>query len=735
MQQPITANAAAYDIYQNVSAREIAQGYLDRGLSPVPVDFMKKAPVVKGWTEKGFRHDDLARLFDKPRMNIGIVLGSKSGDLIDIDVDDDVALALAPHFLPPTEMIFGRQSRPRSHYIFQSDGSGYKKYVRPDAEDTKNSTIVELRGEANKQSVFPGSVHESGERVRFDVDGDPAFVAYEALDLACLRIAVATMLRRNWRSGQRHDLALAAAGLLAKAGWRLDDAVRLVSVVAADAADSEIGDRIKAVRDTYARRDAGQSINGHQQLVSLLGVKVADKLQAWVSTGEDAPLPPAAAQETDAPVDVSTDFRAAESFAAAYEGNLIYGEGQWFRRHNQVYRPICDIKAQGVAMGFVREVSREISSRSPMAVRTQFESHARITGLVKLSRSLLRVDGKDIDRARDVFGLADGTVFDMEAMTPSTTNTEIVTKCLGTTYDPAATCPTWDRFLDRIFAGDRDVISFVQRAVGYTLSGKIGDHCLFVLIGSGANGKSTFITALNNLFDDYAATIPMHSLMQRKNGNEQTNDIAMLPGKRFVSASEGEAGQKLAESRVKRLTGGDRVAARPLYKEFIQFDPQFKLWLATNTFPSVTGWDNSIWRRIKVIEFPVTIPEAERDHDLNNRLRAELPGILNWGLQGYRDWKIHKLRAPQSIESVIKRYRSDNDTVEQFIDDCCDRHPRLKTPTKTLFDAYRIWCENHGNPPLAINMFGKALSSKNFEKKGGAKFNSWIGLGLRAQPE
>src|SRR6202012_4910342 len=125
-------------------------------------------------------------------------------------------------------------------------------------------------------------------------------------------------------------------------------------------------------------------------------------------------------------------------------------------------------------------------------------------------------------------------------------------------------------------------------------------------------------------------------------------------------ASEGEAGQKLAESRVKLMTGGDRITCRHMYREYFHYDPQFKLWLATNSFPAVTGWDNSIWRRIKVIEFPVTIPEAERDHDLNYRLQAELPGILNWALQGYRDWKAHKLRAPKQVEGVTGRYRADN---------------------------------------------------------------------------
>ena len=170
--------------------------------------------------------------------------------------------------------------------------------------------------------------------------------------------------------------------------------------------------------------------------------------------------------------------------------------------------------------------------------------------------------------------------------------------------------------------------------MGYTLTGSVREQCLFILIGTGANGKSTFINTLQKLFGDYAASIPMQTLMEQRNGSAQTNDLAYLAGKRFVAATEGERGQRLAESKIKMMTGGDRISCRALYKDYFEFDPQFKLWLATNNLPTISGSDEAIWRRIKVIPFPVTIPDAERDRMLGDRLARELPGICRWAMQG-----------------------------------------------------------------------------------------------------
>jgi putative DNA primase/helicase len=289
--------------------------------------------------------------------------------------------------------------------------------------------------------------------------------------------------------------------------------------------------------------------------------------------------------------------------------------------------------------------------------------------------------------------------------------------------------------LETIFEGNRNVIDFIQRAVGYSLSGDVSEQCLFILIGTGANGKSTFINALQNMFGDYAGSTPMHTLtvMPFSNGG-QSNDLASIEGRRFVSASDGEAGQALAEAKIKHMTGGDEISCRALYKNYRSYRPQFKLWIATNDLPNVKGSDAAIWRRIRVIEYPVTIPEEQRDPGLAEELAAEAPGILNWALQGYRDWKKSGLRAPPEICEATSSYRRDNDLVGQFIDARCEVGEGLEATTKSLYDAYCGWCEVNGYHPMALNAFGKDMKRRGFGQKKGRMGNSLVGIELKPNP-
>ena len=223
------------------------------------------------------------------------------------------------------------------------------------------------------------------------------------------------------------------------------------------------------------------------------------------------------------------------------------------------------------------------------------------------------------------------------------------------------------KFLETIFDGDDELINFLQRSVGYSLSGSTSEQVLFILVGTGANGKSTFLRAMMHLMGDYGTTLPMQTLMEQPFGGGQTNDLASLLGKRFVTASEGEASQKLAESKIKWMTGGDRIKCRHLYKDFFEFDPQFKLWLATNNLPAVSGSDDAVWRRMMVVEFPISIPPEQQDKDLLGKLIAELPGILNWSLKGYRQWKEMGLCPPAQVLKATTSYRDENDVVQQWL--------------------------------------------------------------------
>ena len=247
---------------------------------------------------------------------------------------------------------------------------------------------------------------------------------------------------------------------------------------------------------------------------------------------------------------------------------------------------------------------------------------------------------------------------------------DLITKMLPIDYDSEATCPVWETTLVKIMGGAEEKISFLKRVFGYGMTGMISEQCMFVLYGSGANGKSTILEIYRELLAGYAMHTTTASLLG-SSGSPIRNDLARLNGARFVSAVEIGMGKKLDEALVKQLTGGDQVTARFLYNEFFEYKPEFKLFIAANHKPDIQGVDHGIWRRIHLIPFDVTIPTEEIDRDLPDKLRAELTGILAWAVQGCREWQEHGLNVPASIANATAAYRDEMDIVAEFLNDRC----------------------------------------------------------------
>ncbi len=220
----------------------------------------------------------------------------------------------------------------------------------------------------------------------------------------------------------------------------------------------------------------------------------------------------------------------------------------------------------------------------------------------------------------------------------------------------------------------------------------------------------------------------MQTLMEQSKFGNQTNDLASLVGKRLVVASEGERDQTLAENKIKLMTGGDRIKCRHLYQDYFEFTPVFKLWLATNNFPSISGSDDAIWRRLRIIDFPVSIPPEEQNPDLAKNLLAELPGILNWALAGHRIWKQEGLQIPDSVTSSTKNYRNENDVIGQWLNSCCIVGMGGVTPMAGLYASYASWCVKSGFEPMSNEAFGKELTRKGFENVKGRDGNKRKGI-------
>jgi putative DNA primase/helicase len=711
----------------------IIRDYIKNGFSPIPVPFKTKKPITKGWNKLAVSANNFETYFDGTSTNIGILTGKPSGGLVDVDIDNFDALKFASYFLPKTNCIFGHESKPKSHWVYRVTD------CRMIQEFTAKGMILEVRGN-NRCTIFPGSIHPSGETIEFENPENyaPTASTWKKLKRAGSKIAIATELYKTWSPGIRHRLTLSVAAVLARFGWNVTEVSELVTEIARESNDEELQDRLACVESTFAEYAQGRPISGDESLIQLVGTETAARIRKWASSPEA--LKPhafiASSAVTNPPSttsgDLSTDSGAADAFATAFKNRLIYCNKEWFRRKNQVFEPVPGEIVQGLAKVYLQtEVGKVGPGPLVLSPLKGCLTRARINAAVELSRSKFHVEPDHIDGNIHVIGSSDGSVLELDTGGILRGKHAIVTKKLGANFTEDSSCPEWTSFLNRIFEDDNDLIAFVRRAVGYSLTGSVSEQCLFILIGTGANGKSTFVNTLQRLFGDYSASVPMQTLMDQRNGSAQTNDLAYLVGKRFVAASEGERGQRLAESKIKMMTGGDRISCRAMYKDFFEFDPQFKLWLATNNLPTISGTDDAIWRRIMVIPFPVTIPLAERDQKLGDRLANELPGICNWAMQGLREWRHQGLNPPLRVLQSTGNYREENDTVGQWIEAACVQGPRLLTTMKDLYESYKSWCENSSVEAMQNSCFGKELTRRGFKSIRGRCGNGRIGIGLK----
>jgi len=306
----------------------------------------------------------------------------------------------------------------------------------------------------------------------------------------------------------------------------------------------------------------------------------------------------------------------------------------------------------------------------------------------------------------------------------------MITKISPVKYDPEADCPVWKKFLKEIFDKNKDLINFIQRALGWALTGDNGSQAMFILYGNGANGKSTFINTVMKLMGDYATSTPTETFMQKK-GDQASNDIARLKGTRFVSAMEAEYGGKLAEAVVKRLTGDDVISARFLYGEFFDFLPTFKIFMATNHKPKIGGTDNAIWRRIKMIPFEVSFPENKQDRKLSEKLENELPGILAWIVEGTLKWQKEGLGSAPAIVEATSVYRQEMSAIETFLEEMCVKNPTTMVKSLFLYNAYKKWCEENHERVLSMRGFGIRMGESGKDKVRLSKGFHWLGIELR----
>jgi putative DNA primase/helicase len=662
-----------------------------------------------------------------------------------VDLDCPEAVALAGRFLEPT-LTSGRESVPDGHWWYVSPGLEHREFAGI-PKTASEGTVLELRS-TDHQTVVEPSVHPSGEHYRWSRSGlEPLEIDSEDLTRAARRLAVAALIachlpesKEREGSGGRYHYALALAGYLLRHQEGPEDVEELLKA-AWDAKGwhgierhrkSSYAGIERAVRDTAKKLRRGDPATGGRALEGMvqgLPRKIAEFL-GW----ERFTL------REGRGVYLCTDTGNAERLADRHGAKLryCYPWGKWLVYDGVRWR----VDDRGVVVRLAKETARSIfeeAKETPSdAAANQLGkwaisslSESKLRAMISLAQSEpgIPVLPEELDASPSLLNVLNGTIDLRTGKLREHRRGDLITRVAPVEYEPGATAPTWEAFLEEVLPG-KELRAFVQRAVGYSATGDTSEQCMFINHGGGANGKSTFQEALSAALGEYAMRTPTEMLLAKRSDGVP-NDVARLKGARFVSASETEEGRRLAESRIKDLTGQDTITARFMKAEWFDFVPTHKLWISTNHKPEVRGTDAAIWRRIRLVPWTVSIAPAEQDKKLPEKLRSELPGILAWVVRGCLEWRRKGLQAPEEVRQATGDYRSEMDVLATFLEECCILRSDAMAFAKNLYIAYKEWCEANGEPIEKQRRFGMRLTERGLRRQKVGGVYRWYGIGLR----
>jgi len=693
----------------------------------------EKNPAERGWLDNPLDRAGAGAVLASGG-NVGILTGAASSGLVDVDLDDATAARWAVQFLPPTGAVFGRAGRPGSHWLYVSPGMPRRTIYQDPVPDDQHGAglILEVRSDGH-QTMFPGSVHPSGERVEWAGEGgEPAVVEPTALLARAGELAAAVLLAHHSPRGGRHDAALYTAGALLNGGWDASRAETFVETVCRMAGDTEeLEDRMRAVASTVERREDGNGVAGWPKLATVIDPRVVKQARKWL--GLRLTSKPLLTDSGNA--DRLVDYHGHELRHVALWGKwLVYRDGRWQEdRDQEIVRRAIDT---------ARTMLREASEEQDKDKRDKLARHAiasengnRLRAMVSLASANreIAVVPEALDRDPWLLNCRNGTLDLRTGTLRPHDPDDLLTKQAPVVYDPDAACPLWTAYLSHAQRGDSDMLGFLQRLVGLCLTGITTEKVLPILHGPSNSGKTTFTKVILALLGEDYAQIVAETTVSRKDGADGIpDDVARLRGVRFALVSETGEGMQLNEARIKAYTGRNRISARKLYGEWFEFDPEFKLIIETNNKPHIRENSTAVWNRIKLVPFTVVLPEAEQDKALIDKMvAAELPGILAWAVEGCRAWQRDGLGQPAQVTEATAEYQGDSDTLAAFLAECCEVVPDVKERSGTVYAFYQGWMRERGQHALGDQRFTSAVKDRGFVKKESKGIAYWRGLRLR----
>jgi len=689
-----------------------ALSYIEQGFKVFPVKPDKKPLTPHGFKD-ATKAESRAREYWTRWPDAGIALVSDGLLVLDFDVKNDGLKSKAA-----IEARYGLLPRTRTHRT--GGGGEHWIYRNPNGANVRSTVSfvgypgVDLRANGG-YIVVPPSPHESGRRYEVLDDNEIAPAPDWLINLATKKRIEARRTSSRIElipEGKRNSRLTSVAGSMRRQG---------MSRESIEAALQDVNQRqcSPPLPDDEVTRIA-QSVTRYAPELSL-------KRSTKVKGKESFNL---------------TDLGNAERLVSRY-GDILhycYERKRWLVWNGKVWEWDAGNRVAALAKLAVRNIYHEAGDEPDEKKRKDIASHAaksesdpRLSGMVNLAQSEPGIPIKitDLDTNHWLFNCLNGTIDLHSGKLLPHRKEDLLTVLVPIDYDPDARCNLWMQFLDRVTGSNTELISYLKRAVGYSLTGDTRSQTMFFLYGLGSNGKSTFITTIRKLTGGYGTKANTSLFMTKdKNSGGPSEDLANLQGKRFVMASEIEDGRRLAVVLIKEMTGGEAIRADRKYEHEIEFQPVHKIWLIGNHKPVITDTTLSIWRRVKLIPFTVTIPNKEIDPDLPAKLESELPGTLAWAVRGCLEWQKYGLQEPKAVTNATSDYRHEQDILGDFIDDCCLLLPTAAVPKHGLKEAYETWCNSTGSQPASQKTFRARLIERGITegKSGGTRY--WKGISL-----
>jgi putative DNA primase/helicase len=368
----------------------------------------------------------------------------------------------------------------------------------------------------------------------------------------------------------------------------------------------------------------------------------------------------------------------------------------------------------------------------------QSQNAAKLHACAGLLETRLTISYQELDACPWYLNCANGTIDLRTATLLGHSREHYLTQITPVAWDDEAACPQWEAFLEQVMCGDTYLVLYLARIVGYSLTGLTTEQCLFFLFGGGSNGKSTFLNVVKGMLGDYACAAPRDLLMVQRTPRHET-EFARLLGKRLATGAEVGDGQRFDEGKIKDLTGSDVISCRRMNEDHWDLSPVHKLWLPGNYRPRITGADDGIWRRMRLIPWLARFDGEAKDRDLPRKLLAELPGVLRWAVMGCLEWQRVGLGEPPAVLAATEEYRQDSDAVGQFLRELCVVEPTARTPKAVVRERYERWCAEAGHEPLGAHRLEARIAklgcTTGTVRDGQITKRGWRGVRLKTQAE